>query len=491
MRSFPAALGALVLCGIAGAGCGKKGPPLAPIVRIPAAVDRVNARRVGDDVYLTFTVPAQNVDASKPADIRRVEVYGATATTPPPRTRFLEIAELVGTVPVAPPPSPNGEKPRAESAATAKEDAGAAVQGAIVTLRDTLSQEDLAARELPALPTANTRRTPLAAPVIERRGELRRFYFTMAYSARGRVSLSTIVTELPLTPLPEAPLAIEVTYDSTTTTISWEPSGGLIGFLLNSALPFEPPPIDELAPFRGLVQSPSLPQQPGLPVQPQPGAPPAGVQGAAPIGTIPGSQTQPPGAPVQEPVASAPDAPETTRYNVYRELELDPLLLPELTESTDAERGPPQPLNPMPLDALVFTDDVEFERERCYVIRAVRGTAGSSVEGRGSERRCVKPVDVFPPAAPVGLSAVTAAGAISLIWEANAEDDVAGYLILRGSTTDATLLPLTHAPIAETQFIDRTVSAGERYVYAVVAVDNRVPVPNVSQESMRVEETAR
>ena len=32
---------------------------------------------------------------------------------------------------------------------------------------------------------------------------------------------------------------------------------------------------------------------------------------------------------------------------------------------------------------------------------------------------------------------------------------------------------------------------GTRYVYAVLAVDSRLPVPNMSAESTRIEETAR
>ena len=62
-------------------GCGKKGPPLAPFVRVPAAVTAVTPQRVGDDVYLSFTVPATNVDGQKPADIGAVEVYAVTSAT--------------------------------------------------------------------------------------------------------------------------------------------------------------------------------------------------------------------------------------------------------------------------------------------------------------------------------------------------------------------------------------------------------------------------
>jgi hypothetical protein len=45
--------------------------------------------------------------------------------------------------------------------------------------------------------------------------------------------------------------------------------------------------------------------------------------------------------------------------------------------------------------------------------------------------------------------------------------------------------------VIETQFTDTTVMPGTRYVYAVVAVDSRLPVPNISGESERIEETAR
>jgi hypothetical protein len=64
-------------------------------------------------------------------------------------------------------------------------------------------------------------------------------------------------------------------------------------------------------------------------------------------------------------------------------------------------------------------------------------------------------------------------------------------VILRGAAGDATLQPLNVAPVIETQFTDTTVTAGTRYVYAVTALDSRLPVPNISAESERIEETAR
>jgi len=75
-------------------GCGKKGPPLAPIVHVPAAVDKMSARQVANDVYLTITIPTQNIDASTPADVSRIDVYGATSLTPPPASHIVKPSGL-------------------------------------------------------------------------------------------------------------------------------------------------------------------------------------------------------------------------------------------------------------------------------------------------------------------------------------------------------------------------------------------------------------
>jgi fibronectin type 3 domain-containing protein len=104
---------------------------------------------------------------------------------------------------------------------------------------------------------------------------------------------------------------------------------------------------------------------------------------------------------------------------------------------------------------------------------------------------CVTPRDTFPPAAPKGLAVVAMEGAaMNLIWDANTEADLAGYLVLRGEAPGDTLQPLTPEPIHDTKFTDTTVKAGVRYVYAVIAVDRATP-PNRSAPSARVEETAR
>jgi hypothetical protein len=151
------------------------------------------------------------------------------------------------------------------------------------------------------------------------------------------------------------------------------------------------------------------------------------------------------------------------------------------------------PVNPAPIEALTFTDPLTGldGRRRCYVVRSLRGDGAQAVEGLPSAPSCVVPVDDFPPAAPTRLSSVSGDGEITLIWEPNAEPDVAGYLVLRGEAGDATLTPVTDTVVTEPRYTDRTVRPGIRYVYAVQAIDSRLPRPNVSVESVRVEEIAR
>jgi hypothetical protein len=420
---------------VAAAGCGKKGAPLAPYVLIPAAPARVAAQRAGNDVYVTLTLPAQNIDISKPADLRRVEVYAFTATTPPPRARQLELATLVASVPVAaglPEGALLGQRQRTP------ETKNAARAGATITVKETLTPDAFVPRALPTPPAPPPRPGTLVVPTPP--GVLRRFYVALAFSDRGRPGPPSTPVELPLAAVPEAPFGLEVDYTADTIVLSWQPAGGIVAFLLDSAMPLEALPDEDAAPVA-----------------------------ADPLALPPGP----------------------TRYQVYRTQAPDPLVLPQPNAEPPAGTlALPRPLT-APLDDLTFTDSVEFDRERCYEVRAVRGTGPAAVESAPSERRCLTAVDVFAPAPPVGLSAVTREGAIDVIWEASPDTDAWGYVVLRGVAGDATLQPLNAVPVIETQFTDTTVMPGTRYVYAVMAVDSRLPVPNISVESERLEETAR
>lgn len=152
----------------------------------------------------------------------------------------------------------------------------------------------------------------------------------------------------------------------------------------------------------------------------------------------------------------------------------------------------PTPISKAPLTTLAFTvsGPVKFNAERCFTIRAVDDVAGTTVFGPASPPGCVTPADTFPPAPPQQLVAISGVGVINLIWEPNAEPDLAGYIVLRGTAPGETLQALTASPIRETSYRDQTATPGVRYVYAVVAVDNATP-QNVSGQSNRVEDAAR
>ena len=134
------------------------------------------------------------------------------------------------------------------------------------------------------------------------------------------------------------------------------------------------------------------------------------------------------------------------------------------------------PINAAPLDAMTFSDPVEF-RSRALLCRS-RRSRHAAERGRRRRVRCRTASfrsTCFRRPHPYRLVAVADEGGISLIWEPNGEPDLAGYLVLRGEPSDATLQPLTPTPVTEARFRDTHVTAGKRYVYAVVAVDSRLP----------------
>ena len=239
-----------------GAACGKKGPPIAPSVHIPAAVEKISAARLGNDVYVTLIVPETNIDQSIPIDITRIDVYGYTGVTAPSRALWADLGNLVATIPVVPPPVIPGAPTRASSRrpstpsptgitpAVPPTSAGA-LPGMPVTIRDSLTVDELVQgrvappdprrRELPPLPTP-----AVAAPTV-----MRRFYLAIPWSRRLRPGAPGTQAELVLGALPDAPLDVRLGYTASAMSLSWEPSGGLIGFLLDRGLPPEVVPFLE------------------------------------------------------------------------------------------------------------------------------------------------------------------------------------------------------------------------------------------------------
>ena len=399
------------------AGCGKKGPPLAPLVKLPVAPVDLAAERRGDTVDLSFTVPGANTDGTRPANVASADVYAITApVTVPPLSdaNLLKFGTKVGRVEVKAPRDPNLTADADDPADEVDAPEGAGLgQGAIARLKEPLTHDMLTPvavprdRNAPAAPIETGTDGPLLGPPA---AVPVRTYAAFGTSARGRKGpLSTRVT-VPLVPPPPPPAGATITYDETGITLTWPPAGAAA-----SAVP--------------------------------------GGDAALPSRVI--GTTRPP-----------------ITYNVY-----------DTTTPNAAVR-----LTAQPLDVLKYTDGrIVWGETRCYTVVAAETIGAATIESEPPPATCETLVDSFPPAAPKRINAIASEGVIHLIWEPNAEKDLAGYIVLRGVPPAETLEPITPAPIVEPSFKDE-VKPGLVYVYAVKAVDK---AGNASPLSERVVETAR
>lgn len=389
------AAAAAVAITLLSAGCGKKGPPLPPLVRLPAAPAEVSAARRGNEVAVEFVVPAANADGSRPANISRVDVYAVTAAANIPDDQLMRLGSRIGSVDVKSPRDPNRTIEPDESASDIEPLEGDGLdQGARARVAEQLTGATLTPVEWPSAADAARLRLPagagaavaVAAPAPSRN------YLAVSIDTRGRPGPISRRVSVPVLPAPPAPSAATVRYDESAITVEWTPPA---------------------------------------------------------------------------------DATATTTYSVYEVATETPSLETRLT--------------PKPIAETKYSDArLVWGARRCYAVRSVATAGGLSVESEEPPATCVTLADTFPPAAPKGLSGVASEGSINLIWEANGEKDLAGYLVLRG-TAGGPLAPIAPSPIQATIF-NNAVPAGVRYIYAIVAVDT---AGNRSAESNRFEEAGR
>ncbi len=145
-----------------------------------------------------------------------------------------------------------------------------------------------------------------------------------------------------------------------------------------------------------------------------------------------------------------------------------------------------QPINAGPILETQFRDaGVENGTTYYYVVRSVGIERPPWRESQNSNEVSATPVDLTPPAPPRGLAAVAGSDGVALVWNANAEPDLLGYLVYRREPPALIPIRLTDAPIEVTTFTDRTAKPGTAYVYSVTAVD-RSPRRNESAPSAEV-----
>ncbi len=162
-------------------------------------------------------------------------------------------------------------------------------------------------------------------------------------------------------------------------------------------------------------------------------------------------------------------------YNVYR------------IDSSDML----QRLNPGLVQEEKFADaNFLFGQTVRYFIRAAAAEVGPILESDDSATVEVTPLDIFPPAAPLGLTAVRGADFITLIWDPGPEKDLAGYKVWRREAGQSPFAPLTAETILENTYTDSAVEKDKRYEYAITALDrngNESPKSGIASEMIRAE----
>jgi hypothetical protein len=192
-----------------------------------------------------------------------------------------------------------------------------------------------------------------------------------------------------------------------------------------------------------------------------------------------------------DPSGNAPEPGSASGYEVYRQ----PADAPEQAPRTDLGPGEPQPSATGGLAPFNFLDrTAEWERPYRYTVAPLTrwSAAGRTGSFEGDEVTIqVTPHDIFPPAPPSGLQAVGMLESapprlqVDLSWTPNRESDLAGYNVYRRgeNTSQAKINPeLVNAPV----FRDSGVQAGQRYWYAITAVDVRGNESGKSSEASEV-----
>jgi fibronectin type 3 domain-containing protein len=96
-----AALALALLLALPLAACGRRGPPVPPETRLPAAVQDLSVNVLGEGVRLRWTLPRIRVDRSPLKELRRTEVYRRleTGEREPTRPAILSFGGLFGGPP--------------------------------------------------------------------------------------------------------------------------------------------------------------------------------------------------------------------------------------------------------------------------------------------------------------------------------------------------------------------------------------------------------
>lgn len=118
-----------------------------------------------------------------------------------------------------------------------------------------------------------------------------------------------------------------------------------------------------------------------------------------------------------------------------------------------------------------FADrNFQFGQQYYFRVSALTKVGNTVAESDPSPMVSITPRDVFPPPVPERLTAVNAAGAVDLLWNASVASDLAGYNVYRKSAGGA-WTRINKQIVPTPIFHDTSVKPGQTYEYAATAVD--------------------
>jgi hypothetical protein len=105
-----------------------------------------------------------------------------------------------------------------------------------------------------------------------------------------------------------------------------------------------------------------------------------------------------------------------------------------------------------------------------YMVKSVLDYHGTEIISEPAGLAEAFPRDVLPPSPPSGLVAVAGKQVVELLWQENAETDLAGYFIYRRDKRGL-IDRINKEPVPIPRFPDRTGLAPGKYTYWVTAAD--------------------
>lgn len=232
----------LLVTGLLSVNCGKKGPPLPPLVKLPVPAADLTAERHGDTVDVQFSVPVVNTDGTRPANVERVDVFAVTAPPTVTDDQLWTQGTKIGSVRVKAPRDPNQTIDPDQSLDEMEAPQGPGLdQGAAARVSERLTAEarrsvdlkhDATLARLQPPPPDDTPRPLVGPPPID----LARTYAVVGVSTRGRRGPFSNRVTVPILDPPATLASPDIDYNEKTITITWVPlaPSGFAGDVLPS-----------------------------------------------------------------------------------------------------------------------------------------------------------------------------------------------------------------------------------------------------------------